>query len=148
MIAAEHNTRRPPIEDQIERLGALSRTELVELWIKKFKCKPPKGVKRGLLERAAGHQLQIKRSGKLKPDTRRALHAIASSQEQTASASPLPALSTGSRLVREWHGKSHQVNVTDDGFEWNNERYTSLSAIACAITGTRWSGPRFFGVAS
>ena len=148
MIAAEQNTRRPTIDEQINELSALSRAEQVELWIKQFKCNPPKGVKRGLLERAAGHQLQLKRSGKLKPATQKALHTIASGQEQTASASPLPALSTGSRLVREWHGKSHQVNVTDDGFEWNNKSYTSLSAIACVITGTKWSGPRFFGVSS
>ena len=73
--------KKPGIEDQIEQLGALSRTELVELWIKQFKCNPPKGIKRGLLERAAGHQLQIKRSGKLKPATQRTLHAIASGGE-------------------------------------------------------------------
>ena len=140
--------KKPGIEDQIEQLGALSRTELVELWIKQFKCNPPKGIKRGLLERAAGHQLQIKRSGKLKPATQRTLHAIASGGEPAIGAQPKPALKPGSRLVREWHGKSHQVDVTDDGFEWNNERYTSLSAIARAITGTKWSGPRFFGVTS
>lgn len=148
MIVAERNTRRPPIEDQIERLGALSRTELVELWIKQFKCKPPKGIKRGLLERAAGHQLQIKRSGKLKPATQKALIAIASGQEPAIGALPKPTFKAGSRLVREWHGKSHQVDVTDDGFEWNGKRYKSLSAIAHAITGTKWSGPRFFGASS
>lgn len=148
MIEIIRDTRKFELEDRINQLGELSRAELVELWIKQFKCNPPKGVKRGLLERAAGHQLQSKRSGKLKPATQRALIAIASDQDQATNALPSPTFESGARLVREWHGKSHQVNVTDDGFEWNGQKYSSLSAIARAITGTKWSGPRFFGVSS
>ena len=55
-------------------------------------------------------------------------------------------LDPGARLVREWNGVSHTVDVTDHGFEWRGERYGSLSAIAREITGARWSGPRFFGL--
>ena len=52
----------------------------------------------------------------------------------------------GLRLVREWRGETHTVLVLEDGFEWNGERRRSLSVIAREITGTRWSGPRFFGL--
>jgi hypothetical protein len=53
---------------------------------------------------------------------------------------------TGTRLVREWNGKTHHVDVVQSGFVWNGGRYGSLSAIAREITGARWSGPRFFGL--
>lgn len=55
-------------------------------------------------------------------------------------------LRPGMRLVREWQGRSHVVDVRDDGFQWNDKVYRSLSALACAMTGAKWSGPRFFGL--
>ena len=58
-----------------------------------------------------------------------------------------PALKSGARLLREWNGTTHVVDVLDEGFFWNEQHYRSLSAIARAITGARWSGPRFFGLA-
>lgn len=57
------------------------------------------------------------------------------------------ALTTGTRLVREWNGRTISVDVVGDGFVWNDVRYRSLSEIARTVTGTRWSGPRFFGIA-
>ncbi|MFN5643041.1 MAG: DUF2924 domain-containing protein [Sphingomonadales bacterium] len=56
-------------------------------------------------------------------------------------------LTTGTRLVREWNGRTISVDVVGDGFVWNDVRYRSLSEIARTVTGTRWSGPRFFGIA-
>lgn len=61
-------------------------------------------------------------------------------------AAPKPSIAAGSRLAREWNGKTHVVDVTDDGFFYAGKTYRSLSAIARAITGARWSGPRFFGL--
>jgi hypothetical protein len=55
-------------------------------------------------------------------------------------------LKSGARLVREWHGRTHTVTVTDDGFDYAGTTYSSLTKVARAITGTRWSGPRFFGL--
>lgn len=55
-------------------------------------------------------------------------------------------LEPGTRLVREWNGSTHVVEVTERGFVWNGQAYRSLSAVARAITGARWSGPRFFGL--
>ena len=57
-----------------------------------------------------------------------------------------PKAPSGTRLVREWNGKEHIVDVTDDGLLWNDQTWSSLTAIATEITGTKWSGPRFFGV--
>ena len=62
------------------------------------------------------------------------------------SAPRAPSLEPGARLVREWNGVTHTVDVIDDGFEWQDQRYGSLSEIARLITGARWSGPRFFGL--
>jgi hypothetical protein len=56
-------------------------------------------------------------------------------------------LKPGARLLRDWNGRTHVVDVTDAGYQWNGETHRSLSAIARAITGARWSGPRFFGIA-
>ncbi len=62
------------------------------------------------------------------------------------SGSPAIRMKPGMRLVREWRGETHDVLVLEDGFEWNGQRRRSLSAIAREITGTQWSGPRFFGL--
>lgn len=133
------------IDDKIAALGNLSRDDLVAQWIKIYKCLPPKSVKRGLLERAAAYRLQARRYGKLKPETHKALLTIASGAHHKQMPTQ-SALKPGTRLVREWHGKPYQVNVTNTGFDWDGREYTSLSAIAKAITGTKWSGPRFFGL--
>ena len=60
--------------------------------------------------------------------------------------SPLAGLKPGGRLLREWNGATHVVDVTEDGFVWKGQTHRSLSAIARAITGAHWSGPRFFGL--
>jgi hypothetical protein len=57
-----------------------------------------------------------------------------------------PSIKPGTRLVREWNGRTHHVEVLDKGFRWNDRTYRSLSSIAKAITGAHWSGPRFFGL--
>lgn len=126
-------------------LQSLGRQELADLWLKQYKHSPPKGTKRGLLERAEAYRLQAKRFDKLKQELRRQLIAIATSSEGHSKASQSASLGPGSKLVREWHGKTHHVIVTDTGYFWNNKTYQSLSAIAFAITGVKWSGPRFFG---
>src|SRR5204862_1884723 len=67
-------------------------------------------------------------------------------QTGTANRLPRPELKPGTRLIREWQGRTYDVLVIDDGFSWQNTRYRSLSAIARKITGTAWSGPLFFGL--
>ncbi|MBZ0216630.1 MAG: DUF2924 domain-containing protein [Fimbriimonadaceae bacterium] len=133
------------VEKEIVRVADFSRQELVELWVKAHGHSPPKGIKRGLLERDHAHRLQGKAFGRLKPATAKALLAIARGQNVQSSSSSL-SLKPGTRLVREWNGIPHQVDVTDDGYIWSGKCFASLSAVAKAITGAHWSGPRFFGV--
>lgn len=119
------------------------RDQLVNQWQKTYRTAPPKGIKNGLLERSAAYHQQALKHGKLKPKYKNALRKIASGRHIPQ---PRPSLRSGNRLVREWHGKTYQVDVTGKGFEWNGTSFKSLSAVAKAITGSHWSGNRFFGV--
>jgi hypothetical protein len=127
-----------------------SRAELVEMWIAAYRKPPPKGLSRRLLEYAAAYHLQVKAFGGLKPSTRRKLRQLAGSNSSSAKPLTAPAkakfLSPGTRLVREWRGKTHTVEVIEGAFLCDGQRYRSLSEVARAITGARWSGPRFFGL--
>jgi hypothetical protein len=95
------------------------------------------------MEKAIAYDLQVKAFGGLPARAKRSLRAAA----RADGSSPLTKLpSRGTRLVREWHGTRHEVEVLEDGYLWRGARHRSLSAIAQAITGAKWSGPRFFGL--
>ncbi len=99
--------------------------------------------------RAVAYRMQVKRYGGLKPAVRRQLRKVADGGSARAAANVKSAgIAPGMRLIREWNGSSHVVEAVDGGFVWNGARYGSLSAVARAITGARWSGPRFFGLES
>jgi hypothetical protein len=135
------------IADQIEAIHDLDRETLVARWRSIYSQPPPKGISRRLLERAAAYAVQARAYGGLKPKTRKMLLRIADGERAEPVRQPSkPSLTSGTRLLREWNGRTHRVDVTDDGFLWNGENYGSLSAVARAITGARWSGPRFFGI--
>ncbi len=128
----------------------LPRAALMARWTAAYGRLPPKGLSRRLLEHAAAYHLQVKAFGGLKPVIRRRLLAAADRTPGTGVttvSTALPkTLAPGSRLVREWRGRSHTVEVLDQGFLCDGRHYASLSEIARFITGTRWSGPRFFGL--
>jgi len=163
------------IQGKIAALGDLTREELVALWRKNFGCPPPKGVHRDLLVRAAAFHLQQKHFGGLSGDAKRLLKAAMRQTLATMTARPAkvstgadaigisgmmasqgsvsaslprerPMVRAGARLIREWNGNNHVVDVVEDGFIYHGSRYRSLSKIAREITGTNWSGPRFFGL--
>ena len=128
-----------------EKLAGLedqSRVELADLYRELLKHPPPKGLSRRLLILSVGYEMQAKRYGSRRP-TKRITFKGASS---TASKAPSKKLPPGTRLIREWKGASHVVEVVEGGFVWNRSSHRSLSAVARAITGARWSGPRFFGL--
>jgi hypothetical protein len=83
--------------------------------------------------------------GGLKPETNAQLREITASLTSAGQNHTKPRFTAGTRLVREWKGKVHEVLITANGFEYLGETYKSLSPIACRITGTHWSGPAFFG---
>jgi hypothetical protein len=131
-------------------LDELSRADLVDRWITANKNPPPKGLSRRILEYSAAYHVQAKASGGLSRTAKRQLAKVA--HNQTDNTNPASSSLTtkvpppGSRLIREWHGISHTVDVTEAGFVYYDRRYCSLSEVARAITGARWSGPRFFGL--
>ena len=216
------------LEREVAAICDLPREELVARWVKTYGCPPPKGIKRGLLERSAAWHLQAKRLGGLSASSRRLIRdharrmerqrqeemarseqaqgveakfhmnaadtdaarrgddelaryaatslrsgaanpgdspaaveaAAASSTEASASTSPSsrsrrakkaspafrPPPAPGTRLMREWNGRMHVVDITDQGVLFDGKLYRSLTAVAKRITGTHWSGPRFFGL--
>lgn len=153
-------TRTAKVAGVLDELDAMDRSQLVKRWEQKLKRPVPKSASRIFLLRALAYELQLRTlPGLLKADEAVLSHSIAVTNTEglrapadPASAPPLPksrpkvALVPGSRLVREWNGKTYTVSVIEEGFIYQNRTWSSLSAIATDITGTRWSGPKFFGL--
>ncbi len=139
------------LEDEIAHLRDLDLRGLRARWHSVFRRKAPGHLPRHLLYRMIAYRLQAERLGDLDRDTQRFLDRVAAG---TRNGDDLPegddhrrhGLHPGTILVREWDGKSQRVMVLDEGFAWNGTTYRSLTEIAFAMTGTRWSGPRFFGL--
>ncbi len=129
-------------------LQSLSNDDLRRRWTEVSRRSPPKHTSRDMLLRGLAYRLQEKALGGLKPATRRRLSKLAGQLEAGADPQvPAPRrMKPGARLLREWRGEMHHVTVVDKGFEYRGRPYRSLSVIAREITGTRWSGPRFFGL--
>ena len=108
----------------------------------------PACFKSDLLFRTLAYQLQVKAFGGLDRATERLLDRLAETEDPTAVLAPLRRrrIKPGTELIREWAGTAHRVVVTEDGFAYAGQTYTSLSEIARLITGTNWNGPRFFGL--
>ena len=135
------------MEAELSRLHTLDRKSLLSEWMNAFSHPPLKGARNITLRRGLSYNCQERVYGKLKPSTSKRLLSIASGAFDSAKyISPKLKPQTGNQLIREWNGKTHTVMVVESGFEWSGEHYTSLSAVAHAITGARWSGPRFFGL--
>lgn len=119
-------------------------------WVKLFGVPPPHRIRQDFLRRAIAYQIQVNAYGGLKPVTKRRLKRIVKELNagRPALQQPSPVLGPGTKLMREWQGRIETVEVKEDGFAWAGDHYESLSAVACAITGTHWSGPRFFGLAN
>jgi hypothetical protein len=142
------------IEEEIAKLRDLDLGGLRLRWRNMFGKPAPEHLTRYLLFRIIAYRLQADRSGDLDHETLKVLAKAAGKQGE---ASRLPTELTkldqrrfvpppGTVLVREWDRKSHRVMVMPDGFAWNGRTFDSLSKVAFAITGTKWNGPRFFGL--
>jgi hypothetical protein len=140
----------PAIEAELDRLPALPIADLRKRYRELFRTEPPKAFGPDLLRRSIAHTIQEKAYGGLPLTTRRLLDQMVKS----ASAKPngrleLPRrIKPGSELVRTWNRRTYRVKVVADGFAYEGKTFASLSEIATAITGTRWNGPRFFGLRS
>ena len=135
------------ISKQIAKLPGLTRVQLLELWQKLHRRAAPPGIRRELMVPFLGYKIQENAYGGLKPSTRSQLRRIARDLEKSAASPELKIqhkLKTGTRIFREWRGQTHEVVVTESGYEYVGVGYRSLSEIARKITGARWSGPAFF----
>ena len=130
------------------RLPKLGLGELRQQWRVLYKAEASPSLSRELLLRAVAYRMQEVALGGLRLQRQRQLHQFAQqlNESQEARIRPRPELKPGTRLVREWQGRTYDVLVLDDGFSWHGTSYRSLSALAGKITGTAWSGPLFFGV--
>jgi hypothetical protein len=128
------------INARLAGLPAMTSEQLRDEWQRVTKSPCPR-LSRKLLSLALAWEIQAKAYGGLSRTTQQKLAQLADGKSRTTSVSP------GMQLAREWQGKIHVVTVDDDNVvRWNDRNYRSLSEVARAITGTRWSGPAFFGL--
>jgi Protein of unknown function (DUF2924) len=133
---------------RLASLPHLSKPALCELWRQLFEREPPLGIRKDLILPIVAHRLQEQALGGLSEPGCRRLRQLARAFEAdpNASFSTQPPVKPGTRLVRQWKEQVHVVEVETEGYAYKGTRYKNLSEIARLITGTRWSGPLFFGL--
>ena len=140
----------PFVKDELDRLATMPIALLRVRYREVFRTDPPKAFGPDLLRRSIAHRIQEKAYSGLCRSTRRLLDQMMNAYAAKPNGKiVLPRrIKPGSVLVREWKGRSYRVTVMADGFAYDGERFASLSEIASEITGTKWNGPRFFGLRS
>ena len=129
-------------------LAQHSAQDLRALWAQWFDAPPPARLRRDLLLCALAYRMQDRAQGGLSPATQTSRRALAEAGKTPSirDVGETPRLTDGTHVIREWGNERHHVTVETAGFVYRGQRYRSLSEIARRITGTRWSGPVFFGV--
>jgi hypothetical protein len=138
------------ISEQLAALPGMNKQQLLVIWKENFGKAAPPHLRKQLMVPVLAYRIQERAYGGLSHAARKQLRELAESFEskspQKQKVITEDAAENGSRFVRSWHGELHEVLVKPDGFEYRGRLYGSLSKIACEITGTRWSGPLFFGI--
>jgi hypothetical protein len=144
----ESSEPQPKIDAELKALSRCTIHELRARWKDVFQTEIPRAFGPDLLRRSIAHELQLRAYGGLKDNVRRELDRLVKAlNKNPAKNIELPRrIKPGSVLVREWKGQTHLVSVTEVNFSYNGKSYSALSKIAREITGTRWNGPRFFGL--
>jgi hypothetical protein len=153
IASAATRSSEPSVDDEIAHLRDLDPAGLRRRWQTEFGQTAPQHLTRYLLFRILAYKLQADHFGDLDADTVKTLERVGGISQKASLANELAALDrrrstpqVGTVLVREWDRRSRHVMVTPEGFAWNGKTFESLSQVAFAITGTRWNGPRFFGL--
>jgi hypothetical protein len=146
-------TTETSVEDEIVHLRSLDLKGLRARWQSVLQRPAPSHLPRHLLFAIIAYRIQADRFGDLDHETRQLLDRTGAKESGTAMSERLVSfdqkrteLTLGTVLVREWDRRSQRVMVMSDGYAWNGQTYDSLSRVAFAITGTKWNGPRFFGL--
>lgn len=132
------------LDRKVAQLPSMTPAQLRALWRECWR-KPAPEIGPDLLRRGIAWKLQSRAHGDLPTGVTKSIDAAAARLRRGEEIAMRASLRAGSRLVREWRGKTHHVTVLDEGFEHEGRRYSSLTQIASAITGAHWSGPVFFG---
>jgi hypothetical protein len=137
-----------PVEKRLAALPTLSKAALCDLWKQFFHSTPSAQLRRDLMIPILSYRMQEQAFGPLSARVRERLRQFSRAFEKGSdpAAARAPSMKPGTRLVRQWGDRVHLVNVRTNGYEYQGTRYRSLSEIARLITGTRWSGPLFFGI--
>ena len=146
--SAKRKTSAADLAAKLSGLPETATTDLRAEWRRLYRAHPPKRIGRHLLELGVAWKLQERARGGLSASMKRRLAELAKTMDEKGDLTKARAvrLKPGAKLVREWRGETHDVLVLEDGFQWRGQRWRSLSAIARKISGTQWSGPRFFGL--
>jgi hypothetical protein len=138
----------PAVEAELDRLAVMPIAQLRARYREVFRSDPPKAFGPDLLRRSIAHRIQEKAYGGLSRSAQRLLDQMmkAFAAKPNGKIALPRRIKPGSVLVREWKGKSHRVMVLAEGFAYDGKTFGNLSEIAVLITGTRWNGPRFFGL--
>jgi hypothetical protein len=136
------------LAEKIAQLPALNRPQLLEIWAQNFKTPPPPNLRKDLMVPILAYRIQEREYGGLSHRARTRLKEIGISlrTQKGPTRNTDSAADTGTKLIRSWKGEVHEVLATASGYVYRGKSYSSLSSIAREITGTRWSGPLFFGV--
>lgn len=136
------------ITNRLAALRGLNKVALCGLWKQLFNASPPAQLRRNLMISILAYKIQEEVFGTLTAATRGRLRQMGRALDGNSNCAipSVPTLKPGTHLVRQWRDQVHLVNVEATGYEYQGARYKSLSEIARMITGTRWSGPLFFGI--
>ncbi len=130
----------------LDRLADMTTDELKAEWARRYAAPTP-NLSPDMLRLGIAYRLQEQRLGGVSRSTKMILRQLAAPPKHGVRKDPPPRkLTIGTRLVRDWHGIGHTVTVLENGFEYDGQQWRSLTAIAKAITGSHWNGPRFFGL--
>jgi hypothetical protein len=148
VVGAGKRADAKSLATEIAALGEMAYSNLRLAWRRLYRVHPPKKLSRDLLVLGVAWKLQESVLGGLSASTKRQLAALATTMETKSDLAKARKVSLrpGARLVRAWGGETHEVLVVEDGFLWRGRTWASLSVIAREMTGTHWSGPRFFGL--
>ena len=134
---------------KIQSLETATRKDLTTQWVKAFDGPPSRYASTDFLRINLAYHYQSRSQGRFSNNTKTQLHKLYLAFRENPDYRPpasKPTIKAGTRLVRQWQGEAHSVTIKTDGYEYQGQHYPSLSAIARQITGTRWSGPKFFGL--
>jgi hypothetical protein len=136
------------VEQRLAALHLMSKAALSDLWKQFFHSDPSSELRRDLMISILAYLIQGQAFGSLSARARERLRQLSRAFEEGSdpTAAGASRIRPGTRLVRQWGDQVHLVNVQTNGYEYQGTRYQSLSEIARLITGTRWSGPLFFGI--